>query len=120
MPLDSEIIDEVAGDVVVRYSFVADSAGTYAVFLSALEGSVQLLVTDSTHRYTAASLTAGPGSPPLYENGVSIFPTPTLDGVYHISVAAAPPGAHARFRFVVYPVRTPPGLRPARFVMFGA
>src|SRR5688572_9738942 len=48
--LDREITDEVAGDAVARYSFVADSAGVYAVFLTALEGSVHLLVTDSTHR----------------------------------------------------------------------
>lgn len=116
VPLDLEITDEVGGDTVARYSFVAESAGAYAVFLAALEGSVFLAVTDSLHQYTAATLGAGPNSPPLYENAASIYPVPTVGRVYHLSIGASPGGSEARFRFVLYAVRKAPELRPATFV----
>ena len=115
VPINREITGEVGGDTLARYSFVAESGGAYAVFLAALEGSVRLAVRDSTHQYTAATLAAGPDSPPLYENAASINPVPTVRGVYHMSIGAWPPGSHARFRFLVYPINRAPELRPAEF-----
>jgi hypothetical protein len=104
----------VSGDTVARYSFAAESAGAYAVFLTALEGSVRLTVTDSTHQFTAGVLTSGPTSPPLHENVVSL---PTLGGVYHLTIGAIPVGSGARFRFMVYRVNTAPEHQAARFMI---
>src|SRR5204863_373977 len=57
---------------------------------------------------------AGPGSPSLYQNASSTFLTEPGD-VYQLRVNTFPAGAHAQFRFVVYPIDTAPELRSAEF-----
>jgi hypothetical protein len=110
VPVGQEITDEVSGDTVGRYSFAAQGGGPYVVFLAALEGAVQLSVIDSTHQNTIATLVSGPGSPPLYENATWTF-TAAPGAVYQLRLFRLPPGTHARFRFLVYPINTSPELR---------
>jgi hypothetical protein len=115
VPLGLEITDEVSGDTVAHYSFVAH--GPFAVFLQALDGAVRMSVADSSDRYVLAVLSAGPTSPPLYLNATSIFSAEEGD-VYLLRASASPAGSHARFRFVVYPVNTSPELQ-SDVVAFG-
>jgi len=107
VPIGREITDDVSGDTVARYSFMAEGGGPYVVFLAALDGAVHLSVSDSTDPYGVGFVSAGPASPPLYENATSTFPTDEGD-VYQVRVSASPAGSHARFRFVVYPINTSP------------
>lgn len=109
VPIGFEITDDVGGDTVARYSFVAEAGGAYAVFLDAIDGTVQLNVIDSTHQYSVAFLVSGPTSPPLYQNPTSTFSGAAGD-VYQLRVTAFPGGTHARFRFVVYRINTAPEL----------
>jgi hypothetical protein len=117
VPLNSEITDDVRAGMVARYSFVADSGSAYAVFLTALEGTVRLVVFDSTLQFYAGTLTAGASSPPLYENAVTLNRVPSVGGVYHIIVEALPPSSGARFRFVVFRINGSPELRSDQFVI---
>jgi len=115
VPIGLEVTDEVSGDTVARYSFVSPADSPFVVFLQALEGTVQLVVVDSTSQYSIASLSAGPNSPALYQNPTSTFPTEQGD-VYQLRVYAIPvAAAHARFRFVIYPINTSPELQSDRF-----
>jgi hypothetical protein len=115
VPVGLEITDEVSGDTVARYSFVSPADGPFVVFLQALEGTVQLVVVDSTSQYSVAYLLTGPNSPALYQNPTSTF----LSGqgeVYQLRVYAVPaPSAHARFRFIIYAINTAPELQSDLF-----
>jgi len=114
VPIGQIITDEIAVDSVDRYSFVGDPDAAYTIFLEALEGRVSLVVWDSTHNFQAATLFAGPGSPPLYQNPSYTMGSPS-GAVYHIRLFATPSGTHARFRLIVYPINQSPELRGARF-----
>lgn len=110
VPIGQPITDAVTGDTVARYSFVAQGGGPYVVFLAAFRGAVQLSVRDSTSQNWVTFLSAGPGSPSLYQNATSTFPTQQGD-VYQLEMNAVPAGSYARFGFVVYSINTSPELR---------
>lgn len=65
IPLGQVIEDDVSGDTVRSYSFVASVRAEYTVSLEALQGAVELRVVDSSSQQLVGSLYADPGSPPL-------------------------------------------------------
>jgi len=115
VPIDQVITDEVGGDTIARYSFVAAPKVPYAIFFEALSGSASLVAYDSTHPgWQPISVFSGPGSPPLDRNASQTIETES-GGVHNVSVVAVPPGTSARYRFRVYQINPNPEIRPARF-----
>jgi hypothetical protein len=112
VPVNRELSDAISRDSIARYSFTADAGAYFVVFLEALEGNVQMSIVDSNHFQQVATINAGPGYPTLRENPSPVFSTQNTV-VYNLRASTF--SEQARFRFLIYPIRTSPEHSLARF-----
>jgi hypothetical protein len=114
IPLGQVIEDDVSGDTVRSYSFVANPQTEYAVWVQALQGVVELQVVDSSTQQVVAWLYADRQFPATTDDSTT-FATP-LGGVHLIRVRTyAGTSMPAQFRFRVSLLDVAPEVIPAAF-----
>jgi hypothetical protein len=103
-----------AGDS-LKYSFVAGQDGEYAVFLAAPEGSVGLVVVDSTNSRFILAMAAGPTTGSLMTH--ASLNIPAKRGTVFLVTLYASGQQEASFQFLVYAVNAAPERRAAQFTI---